>query len=77
MFFTELFMITLEGYLEYLIAGVYQLRSPTAAEQPFSNGFLIFVLIMCVLAVMIVIYGVYTNQLLVGLSKFYMTFGQL
>ena len=77
MFFTELFMITLEGYLEYLIAGVYQLRSTTAAEQPVSNGYLIFVLIMCSLAILIFIYGFYTNQLLVGLSKFYMTFGSL
>jgi hypothetical protein len=75
MFFTELFMITLEGFLEYLIAGVYQLRSSTSAEQPASNGFLIFVLIMSFFALLIFTYGVYSNQLLPDLSKFYMSFG--
>ena len=55
-------MIILEVYLEYLIAGVYESRSEVSVSQPFTDVFVIFLMIMCILALLAFIYNIINNE---------------
>jgi len=63
-------MIILEGYLEYLISGVYQSRSTVSVNQPFTDVFLIFLMVMCILALLAFIYNIIHNISIYQKSKF-------
>ena len=60
MFFTELFMIILEGYLEYLISGVYEFKHN--GGNLLTNAFMVFIMFMCFVIFCVFIYNVYKNE---------------
>ena len=75
MFWAELFLVILEGYLEYLIAAVYESRAKVSVNQSFSEVFSIFLIIVCILALFSFIHTIMNNVNIYQRSKFKSSIG--
>ena len=76
MFFTELFMIILEGYLEYLISGVYEFKYNGGSLL--TNAFMVFIFFMCFVMLCAFVYNVFKNENnQKTMTEIYQTYGSL